>query len=536
MPPIAPTALLLSLPLASLASAQEFRPVLRENDAVGGGTVDSIDSIRVSDDGSWSALAHTVNVSTPFFRASLVEDRRLLATEPVVIPDLGRPMHSFLATAGTGPNLALLGLANLSPQPSALVIVRAGRTVLMQGQPVVASGAPAGTICRAIETLAGDELDTLLVVARLDGGLNDRGLFRLEFHPDGSSRARTLLLRSGDTLSDGSVVRTIPTELRTLALNEKGQWMVLVNAEDGHDRLVVDGAVVLRSGDPSPLQGRPVAEILQSFDLNDLGGRALTVRVAGSTDTDELLLKNGGILAIEGDVVPSRSPLIPDLELADIGRVRISDSGNVYWQLMTLDAPLGRSSGAFMRDSEIVLQAGASLAGGELVTGFAADPENFQVSPSGRFWLGNVELQISGHALVLADFGAAVPLLGCAAANPATLRLSDGLVLAGTTPHLALDGAVPVGSLGLVHVSLGAARPGEECGILTPFGELLVDPAQRVGAITAGQFAGAALDVRMPIPNSASLVDLELFVQGSFTRPGGGVVLSNGMRLEIGAP
>lgn len=535
-----PAVLLLALPLISLASAQgvvpAFEPVLRENDLVAGESIISIESAVIGDDGTWHAIVLR-NFPSHDRNASLLRNGNVLGFEPAFLPLPGGERVYYFETLASGGSYPAM-LAHLTRQASttgAMAVLRRGHVVLLQGDPVLATGLPPDTQCLAIETLAGNEQDELLVVARIEGAPGERALLRYEFRRDGITRASTLLLRTGDTLSDGSVVRNLPVELRSLALNERGQWLARVLSTDGGERLVGENGVVLRTGDPSPLPGRPIVEIGPNFDLNDFGVHALSVRVAGAAGTEVLLLKDGEVLAAEGDVVPSVLPFFPGLVLADIGRVRLANSGNVYWQLMIGEGPLARGFGGFMRDSQLILEVGNSFAGGRRILAFSDDPENFQISPSGRFWLGRVELAGTGEALVLADFGAAVPLPGCTA-NAATLRLSQGLVRAGATPHVALDGAVPLGSTGIVHVSLGAARPGEDCGIATPHGEVMIDPAQLIASVPAGLFAGGALDVPMAIPANLALVNMELFLQGSFTRPGGGIVLSNGMRLEIGAP
>ncbi|MSR62588.1 MAG: hypothetical protein EXS08_09115 [Planctomycetes bacterium] len=108
------------------------------------------------------------------------------------------------------------------------------------------------------------------------------------------------------------------------------------------------------------------------------------------------------------------------------------------------------------------------------------------------------------------------------------------VVLSGATIELTLDGPVAPGALGSVQFSRGAAGPGD-CGIATPFGELLIDPRRRVGARNVGSFASAPIIAALALPADPALVDLELFAQGAFVAPSG-ITLTNGLRLVIGAP
>jgi hypothetical protein len=187
-----------------------------------------------------------------------------------------------------------------------------------------------------------------------------------------------------------------------------------------------------------------------------------------------------------------------------------------------------------MRDREPFLQSGVSRIDGRVVAALDPLPAGYEVSANGRFWLGGVSLEgLVGSVLVRADFGAAVPLPGCVP-NPGTLRHTGGLVLSGATIELTLDGPAPAGALVSVHFSLGTAGSGD-CGLMTPFGEMLIDPHRRVGALHAGIFASAPIAATLAIPADSALIDLVLFAQGAFVAPTGSL-LTNGMRLEIGAP
>ena len=57
-----------------------------------------------------------------------------------------------------------------------------------------------------------------------------------------------------------------------------------------------------------------------------------------------------------------------------------------------------------------------------------------------------------------------------------------------------------------------------------------------MGVISAGSFAGVPLPTTLAIPASAGLVDLKLYAQAAFAQPTRGLLLSNAIAFEIGAP
>jgi hypothetical protein len=219
--------------------------------------------------------------------------------------------------------------------------------------------------------------------------------------------------------------------------------------------------------------------------------------------------------------------------LTRVGLVRMANSGHVFWQAMSGVSWLGR--GTFMRDREPILQTGASRLAGELVTDFEPALDNFEISPSGRFFAARVVLENSGESLVTADLGASFPIPGCLG-NPGSLRHTEGFVLSGKTIRVELDAPARRGAIATLHFSSrSATRPGSNCGIPSPFGELLAHPAAFRGNLVVGPYNGSPLAVAVPIPTYVGLIDQQLFVQGSFVG-GGRVLLTNGLGLEIGAP
>lgn len=82
----------------------------------------------------------------------------------------------------------------------------------------------------------------------------------------------------------------------------------------------------------------------------------------------------------------------------------------------------------------------------------------------------------------------------------------------------------PTTTLTLLHISAGALTP-----FATPFGEILVDPAQRLARALPGEGGYTS-----PIPADVSLVGFTLYLQGSVHPPSAPLYLTNALRVRVG--
>jgi hypothetical protein len=291
------------------------------------------------------------------------------------------------------------------------------------------------------------------------------------------------------------------------------------------------GTYVL-AGDATDLPARLVLQIQGHHDRNEVGGWAAAVRLDGDPTSDLVLMRNGAVLAQEGELIPSLSPLVAPWPLAEIGPLRLANSGHVVWQALRVAGGLG--GGTFLYDGVPFLQAGVSVVDGETVTSFVPRTNNFELSPDGRHWLVRVVLSGTTEAFVRVDFGASEPRPGCLG-NPGSLRHAAGFVLPDAALELELAATAPLGALVRLHLSTGGPDGLLDCGTPLPYGELLVTSAGRVGALLVGTHAGAPLTLSTALPASLALVNQRFFAQGSYVAPGS-ILLTNGLRLEVGAP
>ena len=249
-----------------------------------------------------------------------------------------------------------------------------------------------------------------------------------------------------------------------------------------------------------------------------------------------LIVKNGEKFVQGDDFIESLGA-----QLAQFGSapVYVSNSGDVYWATTTR-AAAGQDS-AYMRNLDVIVQEGVTLVDGNLVTGVRTAPNAFHVSPSGRFWVGELDLQNIGEAFVVADFGAAIPIPGCQG-NAGTLALTDGVAVTGSLIELSMDNAQDFGVTPFLWVSTAPAVAGSDCGVTTPVGELLVKlGSSKILLAQNPPYSGVPSKMNFLLNADPALVNQVFYLQGVFVDlfqqfPGEDFRLTNGLRVEIGAP
>ena len=248
--------------------------------------------------------------------------------------------------------------------------------------------------------------------------------------------------------------------------------------------------------------------------------------------TDDLIVKNGAKFVQEGDALPALGGATVSA-LMD-SPLYLANSGDVYWGTL-LNGAESTEDRAWMRNDEVIVRKGHTVIEGNLAGQLPLVPNAFHVSPDGRYWLGQVQLQGTGEAAVLADFGLAVPFPG-RGQNEGTLTLAAGNVIVGEAITLQMDGGQASGVVPVLLLSSQAAIPGSSLGLPTPFGELLVGPVSLV--VPGSVWNGSPVDLDFTLPNKLALVDSTWYGQGIFIDPSAVHPgrLTGGLRFEIGAP
>ncbi len=137
--------------------------------------------------------------------------------------------------------------------------------------------------------------------------------------------------------------------------------------------------LLAREGDPSPVAGRtwgPLEEL--AVDINSNG--KWTIRAAlddSDLSNDALIVKNGQVLAREGDAPAAVAPDVVD----GLGRgpALVGDNGKVVWYAH-LSGPGGPSEALFL-DNQLLVRTGVTMIGGRLLEALSPESGSLALAP-----------------------------------------------------------------------------------------------------------------------------------------------------------
>jgi hypothetical protein len=316
----------------------------------------------------------------------------------------------------------------------------------------------------------------------------------------------------------------LPSDGRATDFDAAGGWVTRARGVDGRWRVVRGDVELALEGAPAPLAGRLWSALGddQPVALRPSGGVAFVGKVDGDPAEARVLVQDGVVLARQGELLPALAPQTIEPR-ADTNLAYTAD-GELLWL-----ANLSGGGQALLRGREVLLASGALVEARALLT-----IEDFVATPGGRFVFLDAVLA-TGNALVRLDLGAAELVAPCTAPNAGSLWRTAGAVAVGASFELTLDAPVPSGSL----ATLTLASFGGSCETSFPFGEVYLAAGTILGRFPVGLYAGAPLTTSIPVPNDVGLIGAEGFCQGAFLTPVGSsprIVLTNGLRLEVGAP
>jgi hypothetical protein len=193
-----------------------------------------------------------------------------------------------------------------------------------------------------------------------------------------------------------------------------------------------------------------------------------------------------------------------------------------------------------MRNYAVIVREGRTCVDGQVVVGLDRTSEAFRVSDSGRFFLGQIELEDDGPATLMVDYGSAIPIMGCGE-GLGTLEVVGGYAVAGAALRIALGEAQEIGSQAFFFVSKDSWLDDAGCGKTTAVGELLLRPpfvSAHAGPIWV--LGPVLFDIAFPV--ELALVDSTWHGQGFFRAPSNASARvpdwkpTSGLRIEVGAP
>ena len=321
-----------------------------------------------------------------------------------------------------------------------------------------------------------------------------------------------------------------------LELNEAGD--VLYEVLDTTEELYVNGQVLVQRGGASPLAGATWSR----FN----GG---SINVHGEAAFDALLQNGVDVVATKDRIVAASGASIPAIGSASFFSFRyfggaedgpeINDEGDVLYYALYEEDDVFVGQGLFLEDEQVLSVGETPFVGtGAPMGGIYG----FEMSPNGRFVVINSQ-DVSTSTWVntsgLVDLGRVASIPGCST-SPAKLSRMEGFAVAGGTVVLGMDGAQANGALGYVLISDAPVVGYPPCGLLLPFGELVVDVAgiNPLVTVTTQPWQGGAVPAVVSILNDQRLVDHVFYAQGVFVAPGSSepVRLTNALEIEVGAP
>ena len=436
--------------------AQSPGVLLQDGDPVFGvGSVDRIQSVAITDLGSWSVV---VEAGFDFSR-----DKCLLLSGFLALREgMALPLPVGSTVRGWGSN----DLASNGDLGLVLEVDLSGTTdsvdylfwnlspIVGENEILTGPGFGPNTTLDSVRVARVTADRTVIALMKVENptvapGMTD-ALMRFRIDAQGNVLSREVLATrrtQNDTLDTFIEELGSPTSPEhSLSVNQRGDFVLPVN---GFGRKVIMknlDTIVAQELQPSPVAGRSYAAnafALSKCAINDRGDIVFSANLTpigpANEPTTLLIVKNGQKFSQSGDVIPALSASA--LGKATVA-VFVSNRGDVFWRAQpTTTAGAGA---AFMKNYTPLIQESVTVVEGNPVYQVTAANECFAVSPNGRFFLGRVVLQTVGDAVLFIDFGLISELPGCLGVNQGTLRHLSGEPRIGQTVRVGMDeGPVP---------------------------------------------------------------------------------------------
>ncbi|MDZ4753844.1 MAG: dockerin type I repeat-containing protein [Phycisphaerae bacterium] len=403
-------------------------PLVLEGDGVRGiGAVTGIESIAVTDSGSWM-----IEIDTDFIDTN--QDGVILRDGSVAFREgqklsvpVGATIDSFdsvhLSPTGfTGWNLFLDNV----PGNMDSGIFYEDQLLIQESEFSTAAGFSRNTPYIGFFEVRMDSANRLFVVASVDDltipSSVDRALVRIDFVPATGEFSETLLAKEGDGLpGQTETVVDFGTGPENVAINDVGGMLYsasLTGSTGTNAALYLNDTLIAQKGGESSIEGRTYMNIGTStrLDVNDVGETVFNVTLSGDTASDLALVRDGTVFVQEGD-----SPAATDgAVISSFGTapVRIDNSGRVVWYANL--AGDTTTNAVIARDQDVVARKGVTQVDGMTLTTIAGSTatsgitKGFSISPNGKhvIFRGILNQTIEGAFLATFDDDASPDLNG----------------------------------------------------------------------------------------------------------------------------
>lgn len=542
--------------LAAPASAQTPLTLFKRGQSVPGvGSITSLDKFVINDSGEWLAIVDT--------NASEDKDMVVLRNGFVTLQE-----GTIL---GTPQGTKITGIRSLN-------IDAAGNSywdVDIEGSPTVAQGVYFNT---KKVLLQADLLNTpgysrptvwLLFNGTVKANSSNQFIVGAQVAdpsiPGGSDDALVLVTTDGNaniisTIDIGHESGEVPTlgfptpvgqagisfsDPTTFDLNDRGDvlWQARFVPTSGGDRAVfLNEQVLARSGENSPVAGSTWANLTNvRMALNDKGDWVFQGGISGPQNQRNVLVRNNQVIVRERYTFPAISPYLLD-NFASKSPIFIGNTGEAVYRAQWT-GPNTNDTGILV-DREIIIQENVTKLDDLFIDVFVDSADAIAISPSGRYVLFRVDLEDGSSVVGFVDLGTVTPIVDCAG-NTGRLFRQKGFPVAGKTITLAMDKGQGVGVTPFLMVSDQPISTYPPCGIVTGFGELIIDFGNNGNPFLVklgNPYLGAPVPINLAIANSTGLIDKHVYAQGIFFNVGNNIpgvatfLLTNAVDIQIGAP
>jgi hypothetical protein len=449
----------------------------------GVGNVTSVERVAVNDHGSWMVLVDTDHADTTA-DGVVLSDGVLLWREGQAVSDpVGATVDSFgsYCLDDRGGRASHLFLDGTSGSGDDSCIAWDGELLFQEG---TAAGAPQltpGTPWKGFYRVTSNDSRQLLVMAPVDDSAiptsTDHVLARITLSSSGTVLSEEILVKEGDLLpGQTETVASLLTLPHALSLNDAGEAMYVagVGGFFNEDQAIYAGdTLVAQEGSPSPVPGRNWEFLITSrVDLNNCGGTLFTGSLDGDDASDDVIIKNGAVLAQEGSGLPA----IGAFSFVEFGSgpVFLGENGKALWYGRWDDPDSSVDEGLFL-DDQLVVQEGVSTVGGVLVDSLLGLTDGYGLSRYGDRFVFRAVLADGTDGAFLGGEGA---WAGLGLGKPGTgdeipCHTATGTLVGGQPLTLDLSRALP-GSTATLIFSIVLLEAPFKGGTLIPSAEFLI--------------------------------------------------------------
>lgn len=548
---IAALALLPALLAAPLGAAQSVQTLLLEGDSIPGasGFVDSVLDLAVTDTGDWIARVQ-MRDSTGTQEVVVLNGFVILAEQDLLFDPPGLRVDRF-DHVGLSPNGTVWWQIDTDAATTAdEILYRNLAAIAREGDPLFDSSLPDGTIWKDFDAFDLNDQGELLVLGDIDSpdlnGVSEAALVRQVFDDLGILVEEEVLVLEGDAIPGGfgKVLDIGVSSGGHDVAHSANHWIAFVRSDEGSaldGQILVDGQVVAQESVAGPLPGTFWRSLSPTgVGITNEGDYVFNASydVIGGGELEGIFL-NGAPLVVQGDTSASIAPHAFE-SFQFTSPVLLGENGSVVYAASTDNPDLTRDDGLFVGD-RLVVQENVTPAGSETIGSILFSADSLDLAPEGRFLVFEATTASGSNGLFQVDLGLVREMESCFTTT-GTLAQADGLPLLGETVTFEMDGEQDEGVTPVFLLSQQPILGWPPCGVMLPFGELLIDLSSGLGNPAIG-LVGPPTDTSpvpfpVTVPNDPNLLGRNFYAQGLWwdagnQSPAEDFRLTNGLEITL---